>query len=220
MAEPVSAPCPSSGAGSQTGHWDKLAVRGQFCLLCCRPCPNYETGWFDWLERHIAPRRSRPSTSLYKPGPQLSSPCANPFLASSLALFHLVEGYSYRRLPRQPRRFTISAPHPVPSHYCDSLQPTSSSSNSSEQSLAPSTPIQPGATRSNVRSVTLLHTACTGSRDGFLAFLHFSFTLQLLSLPVLSFFVSRALFRVARASIETVQCSTQTSLTMSKLFIG
>lgn len=136
----------------------------------------------------------------------------NLLLACSLALFHLVEGYSYRRLPRQPRRFTISAPHPVPSHYCDSLQPTSSPSNSSEQSLAPSIPIQPGATRSNVRSVTLLHTACLGSCDGFLAFLHLSFALQLLSLPVLSLFVSRALFRVARASIETVQCSTQTSL--------
>jgi len=66
----------------------------------------------------------------------------------------------------------------------------------------------------------LLHTACLGSCDGFLAFLHLSFALQLLSLPVLSLFVSRALFRVARASIETVQCSTQTSFTMSKLFIG
>jgi hypothetical protein len=73
----------------------------------------------------IAPRRSSPCTSPYKPGPQLSRPCANLWRACSLALFHLVEGYSYRRLPRQPRRFTISAPHPVPSLSCDSLQPTS-----------------------------------------------------------------------------------------------
>jgi hypothetical protein len=174
-------------------HWDRLAAG-----------PVGSTSTLDWL-LHLA-LETGPSAI-----PSVRHPitCLQPSALSPGG----VEGYSYRRLPRQPRRFTISAPHPVPSHHfvataCSRLLPP----NSEELSLAPSSPIQPGATRSNVRSVTLLPTACTRSRHALLAFPLFSFSLQLLSLPVLSFFVSRALFRVARASIETVQCSTQKSL--------
>lgn len=97
-------------------------------------------------------------------------------------------------------------------HIATALQPSFLSSNAPELSLTPSSPIQLGATILNVRSVTLLHTACTGRRDGLLAFPGLSFVFNLLSNPVLSLSVSRALFRVARASIETVQCSIQTSL--------
>ncbi|KAF1944109.1 hypothetical protein EJ02DRAFT_109183 [Clathrospora elynae] len=98
----------------------------------------------------------------------------------------------FRRLPRNLDA-SLSLPRPFRTR-CDNLQRISLFSNHPAPLLAISTPIQPGTTRLNVRSVTLLHTARMGIRDAFFAVPHVLFFLQLLSFPVLSLSVSRVLF--------------------------
>lgn len=139
----ANAPAPASASASATGP-----ATGPGPGLRPGPSACRRTGW----TRAPSPIAfAGPRCSLDRLGPRLPCPSANTTSAVASC-----GGVNRACPPAKPGRFTISAPtaaltlsRPCSFHL----------SNSSEPSLAPSPPIQPGATRLNVRSVMLLHIA-------------------------------------------------------------
>jgi len=144
MAEPPLCPTSPPAVAIDSAHLNGRAARGQFRPLCCRPAANCDTHPLPSAPNHLA--SSSPASPVQPVQPSQSSQPASrpptsrpinralcyaipsvrqPLSCIQLALFHLMEGYSYRRLPRQPSCFTISAPRPVPITIATQrLQPT------------------------------------------------------------------------------------------------